>query len=48
MIGKLRPGYAADFILVRDDYFTVPEQDLWKNQVLATYVAGQLVFKLER
>lgn len=48
VIGKLRPGYAADFILVRDDYFTVPEQDLWKNQVLATYVAGQLVFKLER
>ena len=44
VIGRLMPGYAADFILVRDDYFKVPEQDIWKNKVLATFVAGKKVF----
>lgn len=44
VIGKLLPGYAADFILVRDNYFTVAPQDIWKNKVLATYVSGEKVF----
>jgi predicted amidohydrolase YtcJ len=44
VIGKLMPGYAADFILVRDDYFEVPEQDIWKNEVLGTWVAGKKVY----
>ena len=43
-LGRLLPGYAADFILVRDDYFLVPAEDIWKNRVLATYVAGKQVF----
>ena len=43
-LGRLLPGYYADFILLRDNYFTVPEQDIWKNQVIATYVAGRRVF----
>jgi predicted amidohydrolase YtcJ len=45
VLGKLMPGYYADFILVRDDYFQVPEQDIWKNKVLETYVAGRQVYK---
>lgn len=45
VLGRLLPGYAADFILVRDDYFEVPEEDIWKNRVLATYVAGNRVFE---
>jgi len=44
-IGRLLPGYYADFILVQDNYFTVPEQDIWKNKVIATYVAGREVFR---
>ena len=44
LIGTLLPGHAADFILVRDDYFEVPAEDIWKNKVLATYVAGVQVF----
>ncbi|MFT5710400.1 MAG: putative amidohydrolase YtcJ [Halioglobus sp.] len=44
VVGRLLPGYYADFILVEDDYFTVPEQQIWKNKVLATYVAGKQVF----
>ena len=44
VIGKLQPGYAADFILVRDDYFAQPAEDIWKNQVLGTWVAGRKVY----
>ncbi len=44
VIGRLLPGYAADFILVRDDYFEVPAEDIWTNQVLGTWVAGKQVF----
>ena len=47
-LGKLMPGYYADFILVRDDYFQVPEQDIWNNKVLETYVAGRQVYKANR
>ncbi|MBE9540345.1 MAG: amidohydrolase family protein, partial [Proteobacteria bacterium] len=46
-IGRLLPGYYADFILVQDNYFTVPEQDIWKNKVIATFVAGREVFRAE-
>ena len=44
-VGKLLPGYYADFILVRDNYFTIPAEDIWKNKILATYVAGREVFR---
>ena len=44
VIGKLMPGYAADFILVRDDFFEVAPEDIWKNEVKATYVAGKRIF----
>ncbi len=41
--GRLLPGYAADFILVRDDFFEVAEEDIWKNEVIGTWVAGEQV-----
>ena len=44
ILGRLMPGYYADFVLERDDYFAVPEEDIWKNKVLATYVAGKQVY----
>lgn len=40
VIGKLLPGYAADFILVRDNYFEIPAEDIWKNEVIGTWVNG--------
>lgn len=43
-VGRLLPGYAADFILLRDNYFEIPEADIWKNQVLSTWVAGDKVY----
>lgn len=47
-VGRLLPGYAADFILVRDDYFKVPAAELWKNRVLSTWVAGEKVYDAGR
>ena len=46
-LGRLLPGYAADFILVRDDPFAVPAEDLWRNTVLETWVDGRRVFSAE-
>lgn len=43
-LGRLEPGYAADFVLVRDDYFEVPRGQLWQNRVLATVVGGRQVY----
>ena len=43
-VGRLARGYAADFILVKDDYFNAKAQDLWRNQVVATVVAGEVVY----
>jgi predicted amidohydrolase YtcJ len=45
VIGRLTPGYAADFILVRDDYFEMPAENIWKNKVLGTWVSGRRVFQ---
>lgn len=43
-LGRLEPGYAADFVMLGDDYFEQPEQEIWRNQILATVVAGKVVF----
>jgi predicted amidohydrolase YtcJ len=47
-IGRLLPGFYADFILVSDNYFDQPESSIWKNQVQATYVAGRRVYSAEQ
>ncbi|MEP6388754.1 MAG: amidohydrolase [Halioglobus sp.] len=47
-IGRLLPGYYADFILVSDNYFDQPENAIWKNRVEATYVAGSRVYSAEQ
>jgi len=44
LLGRLQPGYAADFILLRDNYFTQPVDDIWRNTVLTTVVGGKVVF----
>lgn len=44
LIGSLEAGKKADFILLTDDLFTMPESQIWQSQVLQTWVAGKKVF----
>lgn len=43
-IGSLSQGQWADFIVVDRDIFAIPEQDIWKTQVLQTWIAGEQQF----
>jgi hypothetical protein len=44
VLGNLEPGNWADFILVDKDYFEVPASEIYKIEVLETWVAGKKVF----
>jgi hypothetical protein len=46
-IGSLENGKWADFILIDKDYFKVSVDEIYKTQVLQTWVAGELRFKKE-
>ena len=43
ILGTLEPGKKADFILLDQDIFTVSPSDIWKTQVLETWVNGSKV-----
>lgn len=43
-LGSLEPGKWADFILVDRDLFRIAPADIWKTQVLETWVAGERVY----
>ena len=43
-LGGLTPGKWADFIFIDRDIYNVPVQDLWKTQVLETWLAGEKVY----
>ncbi len=44
-LGSLEAGKWADFILVDRDLFKIAPADIWKTQVLETWVAGERVFR---
>jgi predicted amidohydrolase YtcJ len=44
-LGTLNTGKWADFIVLDQDYFNVPESDIWKIKVLQTFVAGKRVYQ---
>jgi predicted amidohydrolase YtcJ len=48
MLGSLEPGKWADFILVEQDPFAIDPNDIWKTEVLQTWVAGECVFDRRR
>jgi len=45
LIGSLEKGKKADFILLKNNYFTEPETQIWKNTVLSTWVNGKEVYR---
>ncbi len=45
IIGSLAEGKKADFVLLEQNLFTMPEQDIWKITVSKTWVNGKLVYK---
>ena len=45
--GRLLPGYYADLVVLSEDIFTMPAQELRRTKVDATMVAGEFVFERE-
>ena len=43
-IGSLQKGKKADFILIDQDIFTIKPQNIWKTQVLETWINGQKLY----
>ena len=44
LLGSLEPGKKADFILVDQDIFNIPPENIWRTQVQQTWVNGHRVF----
>lgn len=45
IIGSLAVGKKADFVILQDNPFTVDESEIWKNQVISTWVNGKKVYQ---
>ncbi len=43
-LGRLAPGYLADFVLLEADIFTLPPEAIATTQVTLTVMGGQVVF----
>ena len=44
ILGSIESGKWSDFILIDTDYFKAPASELWKIEVLETWVAGEKVY----
>ena len=45
IIGSLAAGKKADFVILQDNPFTINESEVWKNQVISTWVNGKKVYQ---
>jgi len=43
LIGSLEEGKLADFILLDQDIFSIAPSEIWKTQVLETWVNGEII-----
>jgi predicted amidohydrolase YtcJ len=39
--GRIRPGMAADFVLLADDITRMPSERISQTEVIATFLAGE-------
>lgn len=46
--GSIEPGKNADFVILDQDIMKMDEKDIWKAQVLETYIGGKKVFGRSR
>ena len=44
-LGKIAPGYYADFIVLQEDIFSASAFELYSAMVLETYINGELVYE---
>ena len=44
ILGSLTPGKYADFVVLDRDIMKVPDTDIMKTKVVATYVGGRRVY----
>lgn len=44
--GMLRPGYSASFVVLSDDLFTVPAEQICEVHAEQTYIDGELVYQV--
>ena len=42
--GKIKEGYLADFIVLSDDIFSIPEEEILSVKVGKTYLGGEPVY----
>lgn len=43
-IGNLEEGLWADFIVLEDDFFSIPESHIWQQRVIETWLGGNKIF----
>jgi len=44
VVGRLKPGYYADFILLDRDILNIPHEEIKDVSVLSTWVGGEQVY----
>lgn len=44
ILGSLEAGKQADFILIKEDFFSQSPSTIWQNKVLETWVAGRKIY----
>ncbi len=47
ILGRLRPGMLADFVVLSEDLFSIPAEKIRDVKVIATYVGGKKVYGRE-
>ncbi len=48
VLGSLEAGKWADFILIDRDIMEIPARDIWRTEVLETWVAGEKVYSADQ